>query len=131
MIKHLSLVIAVTLLLASCATTDSRTRSNLEQRLTEMDLRLGESNSRIPRYRVNGWSAIDDRNLIITAGVNDKYLIRLAGPCLGLEGAFFIGFTTPMTRLGRFDRIIVRSIERGREYCSIQDIVHLEKTTDT
>ena len=129
--KHLPFVIVVTLLLASCATADNRTRPNLEQRLLEMGLQLGESNSHIPRYRINGWSAIDDLNLIITAGVNDKYLIRLSSPCLGLEGSFFIGFTTPMTRLGRFDRIVVRSIERGREYCRIQDIVHLEKSADT
>jgi len=59
--------------------------------------------------------------------VNDKYLIRLFAPCLGLDSAFFIGFSTPMARLDRFDNIIVRSIERGREVCKIQDIIKLEK----
>jgi hypothetical protein len=57
--------------------------------------------------------------------VNDKYLIELSTPCLGLTGAFYVGFSTPDFGVDRFDNIIVRGIDRRREICPIQDIVHL------
>ncbi len=118
----------VTIIFTSCSNTSAR--PSLDQRLTDMGLQLGEGNSRIPRYRVNGWTEVDDRNLIISAGVKDKYLVQLSAPCLGLDGAFNIGFTTPTGRLDRFDNIIVRSLGIGREICSIQDIFQLQAIDD-
>ena len=115
-------------IITSCAGTGEQL--SLEQRLTDMNLQIGEGNVRIPRYRVNGWTPIDNRNLIITAGVSDKYLVRLSFPCLGLDGAFQIGFTTPMGSLDRFESLLVRSLGRGRERCDIQDIFQLEKITN-
>ncbi len=100
-------------------------RPDIRDQLLDRGLEMGEANARIPRYRVNGWSSIDENYLIITAGVNDRYLIELSTPCQGLTGAFSIGFTTPNFGLDRFDRIVVRGIDRRREVCSIQDIVRL------
>jgi hypothetical protein len=108
--------------LAGCASTPPR---NIQDRLLDLGLELGESNQRIPRYRINGWSAIDDRNLVVTAGVNDKYLVELSTPCLGLAGAFFVGFTTPSFGLDRFDNIVVRGVDRRLERCPIEDITRL------
>lgn len=109
--------------LAGCASDYERPA--IRTRLLDMGLEMGESNSRIPRFRVNGWTSLDERHLIVTAGVNDRYLIELATPCQGLVGAFFVGFTTPDFGLDRFDNIVVRGIDRRREVCRIQDITRL------
>lgn len=100
-------------------------RPDTEERLLGMGLVLGEGNSRIPSYRINGWNSLDDYNLVIMAGVNDQYLVRLQSPCFNLRSAFFIAFTTPTGRLDRFESIIVRGPGRSREICGIADIIRL------
>ncbi|MEZ5490954.1 MAG: DUF6491 family protein [Gammaproteobacteria bacterium] len=100
-------------------------KPDISQRLLDMGLEMGEANSRIPRYRVNGWTSIDEYYLIITAGVNDRYLVELTTPCQGLTGAFYVGFSTPDFGLDRFDNIIVRGIDRRPEVCRIRDITRL------
>ena len=111
------------ILLASCATDTQR--PDIRERLLEMNFEMGESNSRIPSHRVNGWTSIDENYLIVTSGVNDKYLIELFSPCFGLTSAFYIGFTTPNFGINRFDNLIVRGIDRRRETCPIRDITRL------
>ena len=123
------LALSVILFLNSCSgTTELR---SLEQQLIDRGLQVGDGNSRIPRHRVNGWSSIDDYNLIVSVGVNDKYLIQLIRPCLGLNSTFTIGFTTPNGgRLDRFENIIVRDPIIGREVCGIKNIFRLEPIPD-
>lgn len=109
------------LVLAGCASSSQ----TLESMLAERGLRMGENNSRIPRYQVNGWSLLDQRNLLITAGVKDQYLVQLSAPCFGLNSAFHIGFITPSGVSDRFDSILVRNIGGPPEVCDISDIVAL------
>lgn len=113
----------ISLLLTACV-SDYQALS-LEERLFEMGYELGEGNNRIPRYKINGWSVVDDSNLIIISGVNDRYLISLNFPCFNLRSAFLIGITTPTGRLDRFESIVVRGPGRNRERCNIDDIVRL------
>jgi hypothetical protein len=111
------------LMLAACVANEPR--GNLDSVLIEMGLQTGTANSRLPRYRVNAWRAIDNRSLIVNAGVNDKYLIQLRSSCFNLRSAFYIGFITPDFGLDRFDSIVVRGPGRRIERCSILDIVRL------
>jgi hypothetical protein len=128
--KSYSYLLSLLLTLSLVACTSTVDRPSVEESLLEMGLELGEGNLRIPSYRINGWRSLDDYNLIITAGVNDRYLVRLRSPCFNLRGAFFIGFTTPTGRLDRFENIIVRGPGRGRETCGIADIVQLQPVGD-
>jgi hypothetical protein len=123
--KSAGLICNLVLVTALAACAGSTDRTSIEERLLDRDLELGEGNQRIPRYRVNSWSSIDDEYLIVTAGVRDQYLVQLRTPCFNLSSAFSIGFTTPMNQLDRFARIVVRGPGRGREYCDIQDIIRL------
>ena len=116
-------VLLLTLFLTAC--TSSSVQPTIDERLQAMGLERGEGNQSIPRYRINGWSSLDDRHLVITAGVNDRYLIELQFPCLNLNNSFSIGFTTPTGRLDRFEDIIVRHPGMGRDRCAIQDIIEL------
>lgn len=126
--------LAFFLILTGCAgTMPASEEPDVELRLAEMGLFAGEGNSYIPSYRVNGWSKIDDYNLIISAGVGDKYLVKLFTPCPELRSAFMIGFTTPNGpggRLDRFESIVVRGPGGYRERCNIEDIIKLEEFSE-
>ena len=119
-------LLSLALLLAACATP--RETVDVGERLAQMGYRIVEDQQRIPSYRVNGWTHVDDRNLVIRAGVNDRYLVELNSFCLGLDSAFSIGFTTPgrLSRLDRFEDILVRSPGSGLERCPIRNIYRLE-----
>lgn len=116
----------VSFLVTACSS--GGVRPTVEERIAAMGLTTGEGDQRIPHYQINGWSALDDQNLILTAGVNDRYLVKLQTSCMNLDGAFFLGFTTPTGSLDKFEDIVVQRAGYGREYCAIQDIIRLQST---
>lgn len=117
--------IALMLIVAACA-TPAGSEPTVDETLELQGLVRGEGNARIPSYRINGWSQIDDQHLVVTAGVNNRYLVELRGPCPELEFAFTIGFTTSgINRLDRFGDILLRGPGGRREFCPIQDIYQL------
>lgn len=124
-IRHL-VVASLGLALASCA--GSSERPTVEEELRAMGLqRAVDVNASIPRYRINGWRSLDDENIVITAGVNNRYLIELQPGCFDIENAFSIGFRTPTSRLDRFGRVVYRSSINGVQTCAIRNIYQLER----
>ncbi len=123
--RILLFVTSLALALAACA-TPAGNQPTVDERLELQGLVRGEGNVRIPSYRINGWSQINDRNLIVTAGVNNRYLVELRNPCPELEFAFGIGFTTSgISRLDRFGDILLRGPGGRRESCPIANIYRL------
>lgn len=119
-------LISLTLVLSACSGTS--TRPSVNDELQAMGLqRAMNATATIPRYRINGWRAIDDDNIVVTAGVNNRYLVELQPGCFDLANAFSIGFRTPMNRVDRFDRIIYRSSIAGVQSCTIRNITALER----
>lgn len=116
----------IALLLAACAgNADLRT---IEERMAERGFVIGPDDQRIPRYRINSWSSVDDRYLTVRSGVNDHFLIELIQPCFGLDSAFNIGIGTPTTRLDRFGSVLVRDLGGNRvERCRIENIYRLTR----
>ena len=110
--------------LASCASNAEL--PSIEERMADRGYLIGPGDQRIPRYRINSWSAVDDNYVVVRSGVRDEYLIELLGPCIELDGAFVVGFTTPTTRVDKFADLIVTGPGR-RERCSISDIYLLSR----
>ncbi|MEX0617913.1 MAG: DUF6491 family protein [Pseudohongiellaceae bacterium] len=121
-IPFLGLVMAA-LFLGACAGTEGR--GDVDQVLEAEGLERGGQITSIRNYQVNGWSAINAENLIITTGVNNDYLVELMSPCLGLQGATTIGFTSTAGNLDRFEDIVVQSPGIGTERCPIETITEL------
>ena len=121
-LRAMLLVGACTLLVACASNAD---RPTVEQILQEKGLVKGESVDRVYQFRINGWQALDEQNLILEAGVKDQYLITLRSFCLNLEHAFSIGVTSRMSSVAKFDQIIVQEAGGGREYCNIDEIYKL------
>ena len=122
-VKKMILVVTCTWLVA-CATNADK--PSVEQILQEKGFVKGESVDRVYQFRINGWQALDEQNLILEAGVNDHYLITLRSFCLNLEQAFSIGVSSRMSSVEKSDQIIVQQVGGGRESCNIDEIYKLD-----
>jgi len=124
-IVKFAFVVAV-LSLTACAASSER--ASVEERLAELGLqRAGQDSAAIPRYRINGWTYLNDEHIVITAGVNDRYLLELQRGCFDLRSSFSIAFQTATSRVDRFGRIVYRSRIAGTQTCRILNIVELSR----
>ena len=110
----------VTLVLAACSS--SAELAGIDERMAERGFLIGPGDQRIPRYRISSWNSIDDRYLIVRSGVRDHYLVELFAPCLGLDTAFSIGFSTPTTSLDSYGSVLVRDTSSNVERCRVANI---------
>ncbi|MEE4300846.1 MAG: DUF6491 family protein [Pseudomonadales bacterium] len=127
-----STILLYAVLASGCAATGGsadreRARADrLYQTLTGMGLVRGESVSRVPNFRISGWNDIDDRTLVLSAGVRDRYLVELRAPCQGLSSSFGIGLATHTGSLMASDSILVRGPGGTPERCAIRAIWALD-----
>jgi len=110
---------------SACSYTAKPPKS-VDQLLSEKGVMRGETITRIPNRRINGWRAVNDSNLIVTVGVRNEYLVALERPCLGLRGAFSIGFTSRLGGLDQFESIIVQGPGRQLDRCPIAGLTQLD-----
>lgn len=136
-IQHKTALLAaipLTLLLSSCqlsngsntGSVDARNQTEIAAELLRMEVRIANEVQSLSNYTVNGFKAINDMSLVVTAGVHDHYLITLAVPCLGLPYAFTVGFEQRSINISNFDNILVNSLHQRVERCPIARIYHLE-----
>lgn len=113
--------------LASCEATGngSRNEAAINRALDRLEVQRGNVVNSVSNFRINGWQAVNDRNLIVTAGLHDHYLVTLSIPCQDLTYAFNIGIDSRTTALSRGDYIVVNSLHRQLERCPILEITQL------
>lgn len=122
-----TVIITLTLLLlCACAQTPPRESDKIEEVLNEMELAPSRVVDSIRDYRITGWRYVDLHHLILTAQRRENYLVSFTRPCLGLSGAFSIGFTSTAGGVTRFDNIVVRGPGSMVETCPIQEIIQLK-----
>jgi len=134
--KTLTTMLFVTAaLLMGCSTTAQKNESDSQEKITstlnEMALQPSSKPVRIRDYQVRSWTYIARYNLIIEAGFKENYLVSLVTPCIGLDSAFSIGFTSTAGSLDKFEDIVVRRARGFEERCPIQEIVKLEPVPNT
>lgn len=129
---RLASCLASLLLVVGCQTAGSdtswqeRNQRQIAAELLRMEVRIGEEARSFSNFTVNGFRAINEHSLVVTAGVHDHYLVTLASPCLGLPYAFAVGLQSQTSNVTSFDSIIVRSLHDRPERCRIEHIYHLE-----
>jgi lipocalin len=64
-----------------------------------------------------GWSAVSRDQLVVWSGINQAYLIKVAGYCPDLQFANAIAVTNTAGTVDKFEKIIV-----GRDRCLIEEI---------
>ena len=70
------LALVASAFLAACAATPAEPVS-VDQRLADKGFRVDERVDRIANFRLNGWSYVDLRHVILNSGVRDRYLSML------------------------------------------------------
>jgi hypothetical protein len=64
-----------------------------------------------------GWSPVSRDQLVVWSGINEAYLIKVAGYCPDLMFAQAIGVTNTAGTVDKFEKILV-----GRDKCFIEEI---------
>lgn len=121
------------LVLAGCQAADRNVSSSanlrdLDVALDRMEVRLGEEQRSISNFTLNGFSAINESNIVVTSGTRDHYLINLTQPCFGLPYAFGLRFQSRTNNITSFDNVIVNDLTGRPETCQISKIYRLEET---
>ena len=100
---------------------------DLAAKLARQKLEQGEVVKSIANYKLDGWSYIDSRHLVIHTGPSTHYLISLLRSCPDLSSTENIAFTSTVNQLTKFDKLIVRSAGGIRQQCPIEQIYTLKK----
>jgi hypothetical protein len=69
----------------------------------------------------DGWSAVSKDQLVVWAGMNKAYLLRIQGYCPDLQFAHAIAVTSTGNTVDKFEKVIV-----GRDRCFINEIRPLD-----
>jgi hypothetical protein len=67
--------------------------------------------------RLDGWTAVDDKLLVVRTELNKEYLLKLSGFCPNLRFAKSIGVTSSAGTVDRFEKVIVE-----KDTCMISEI---------
>jgi hypothetical protein len=118
-------LVAITLALASCASTPSM---GDDQKLALYRAHAGAPVSSFHYFgRVDSWTDIGDRAVAIWTRPSEAWLLELAGPCNGLEFTPAIGLSSRSgTVSARFDSVLVRDGGTPEVPCTIQTIRPLD-----
>lgn len=99
--------------------------ASLEQRLAERGYVIGDSAQSVRSYRIDGWSVVDDRHIIINSKPRHGYLLTLGPHCSEARHAYTIGFTTKAGGLSPLDKLVLRGANGFLQQCTIQEIQEL------
>ena len=66
---------------------------------------------------LDGWTAVDDKLLVVRTELNKEYLLKLSGFCPNLKFANAIGVTSTASNVDKFEKVIV-----GQDKCMINEI---------
>lgn len=113
-------------LITGCSTSGSLPEKTVDSVLERMELTQGSEVNSVPNFRIDSWEDIDSRNLILTSGLRNHYLVTLVQPCHELRTAFGIALDSRTSTLQRLDNIVVRGDGRQPRRCGIDRIVRLE-----
>jgi len=101
---------AVAILFASCASIKSKYDLNYQDY-------AGEPIKSFWMPRLDGWTALEDKLLVVRTELNKEYLLRLGGFCPNLRFANSIAVTSSTGTVDRFEKVIV-----GHDTCTISEI---------
>ena len=103
---------AITGLVAAAALTACATGPKLDYREY-----AGEPVKSFYLSNLDGWHAVSKDQIVVWAGINDAYLLNLAGYCPELPFATTIGLTSTAHYVDKFEKVLV-----GRDRCFIREI---------
>ena len=130
MIKVSLLLAATSLMLTACSSASDGTSDKDKLAATLSDVRVGEEVRQICFNRsIDGFSKNTRRSVVLSKGINDKFLVTVSGSCPTLSYAQSIGLDSTSSCVGRGDILIVSDSAFGLDNgtirpdrCFIRDI---------
>ncbi|MFT3898235.1 MAG: DUF6491 family protein [Thermomonas sp.] len=109
--------------LVSCASTPEKQASDAAQQALYRN-HAGQPVRSFHFFgRIDSWTPLDDKTVVIWTRMNEAWLLDLSGPCNGLQYTPMIGLTsTGSTVSARFDKILVRDNNPVNIPCVISEI---------
>jgi len=113
--RYLIIGLAATLALTGCANTIARLKG------ADADLDYanyaGEPIGSFAMTSLDGWTVVEDKQLVVRTAFNKAYLLKLAGFCPDLKFAMAIGVSSFAGQVDKFEKVIV-----GKDHCLISEI---------
>jgi hypothetical protein len=103
-----SAVVAATLL-AGCA--------SLKKSQLDYHEYTGEPVKSFYMGNFDGWAPVSKDELVVWAGINKAYLLKVSGYCPDLQFATAVAVTSTASTVDKFEKVIV-----GKDRCFIQEI---------
>ena len=124
---RLTALFPMILLLCSCASSTEKPFFNIEDSLVIKGYDVIGPVTSINNYRINGWSYVSDKFVIINTGVRDHYLVGFRNSCHEAQSASRVGFSNTAGRLTTSDKMIVEGVGGFDGHCIIESLTRLEK----
>ena len=98
----------------------------LEEKLADRGYKLGGDTDKILNWNIDGWSYVDDEHVVFNAGPSRDYLVTVEINCTGLRNAETIAFTSTVSAVTKFDKLIVRNTG-FTDQCQIRELHELKR----
>lgn len=121
------LLLALAAVLSACAQTEKEPMLSVDEAIVLKGYKVVGPVKSIRNFRINGWSHVDDKFIIVSAGVRDHYLVGLRNRCPETRSAMNIGFSNIAGSITRADKVIVIAPGGYTDTCFIDSITQLEK----
>ena len=121
------LLLCVAGMLSACAQTDKKPLLSVDETLVIRGYQVVGPVNSIRNFRISGWSRVDDKFIIISAGIRDHYLVGLRNRCPETGSAMNIAFTNMAGSITKADKLIVKAPGGYTDTCFISTITQLEK----
>ena len=112
--SSLLVIVSAVALLSGCAATLKKLS---EPKLSYLEYAGEPVKSFYMRSTDNGWSPVSKDQLVVWAGINEAYLIKVAGYCPDLMFVNAVGVTSTAGTVDKFEKVLV-----GRDKCFIEEI---------
>ncbi|HEX2584088.1 MAG TPA: DUF6491 family protein [Steroidobacteraceae bacterium] len=101
---------SIAFVLAACASLKNKDELNYQDY-------AGAPISSFWMPQLDGWTAVDDKLLVVRTQLNKEYLLKLAGFCPNLRFATAVGVTSSAGTVDRFEKVVVE-----KDTCMITEI---------
>ena len=102
-------LIGLSILLGACANVQEKDEKSQAERLAEKGYEIEKAVDSIANYQINGWNYLDPHGIILSGGVNRRYLVTLLRRCDDLRWTEILATTSTINQLTSFDKVLARS----------------------
>lgn len=118
---------AFAVVMTACGTAEKKPLLSVDETLVLKGYTVVGPVKSIRNFNLNGWSHVNDKFIIITAGVRDHYLVGFRSRCSETSSAMNIGIDRIGGSVTRSDKVIVRSPGGYTDICFIDTITQLQR----